>query len=387
MGIKRKIKTFINDSFDRFEIKTSLYHEMLKYKDKRRSSIWKNVHLSKTQENEVLTFYKENYGRIPLMWHRHYTAFTGSFDINYIPELLYIPEFERFMNQNKEYAQVLMDKNFLTQFIKSFDMDVTIPKTICSKTAGVLRDEKFKFASEKQISNTLAEVGRVFIKPTKDSCSGRGCFIADFHAGKDNISGKTVLEVINKLGNDFAIQECIKCHSSIAKIYPGSVNTFRVISYRWKNEIVLMPVIMRIGQGGNYLDNAHAGGMFIAVDNDGSLHKTAFTEFKKEYTVHPDTGVHFEGYRIESFEKVLQAAKSVHQAIPQLGCINWDFTIDESGNPVLIEANCLGGSIWLSQMAHGKGPFGDKTAEILRWLRFMKHLSKSKRAEYKFGYM
>ena len=65
--------------------------------------------------------------------------------------------------------------------------------------------------------------------------------------------------------------------------------------------------------------------------------------------------------------------------------MNWDFTIAADGAPVLIEANVIGGSVWLPQMAHGVGPFGDKTAEVLRWLRFMKSLKPHERPRFAHG--
>jgi hypothetical protein len=120
--------------------------------------------------------------------------------------------------------------------------------------------------------------------------------------------------------------------------------------------------------GGSFTDNASAGGIFVAVDDDGTLHKSAFTEYRKEYTVHPDTDIVFEGQKIEHLDKVIALAKRLQLAIPQVGVVNWDFTIDESGEPVLIEANMKNdvqaGSIWLPQMAHGKGAFGENTASI-----------------------
>ena len=42
-----------------------------------------------------------------------------------------------------------------------------------------------------------------------------------------------------------------------------------------------MPLALRIGQGGSYLDNAHVGGMFIGVNDLGELNEEAFTEFGK----------------------------------------------------------------------------------------------------------
>lgn len=139
------------------------------------------------------------------------------------------------------------------------------------------------------------------------------------------------------------------------------------------------PAIIRIGQGGNYLDNAHAGGIFVAVDDDGTLHETAFTEFRQKFTQHPDTGITFKGWKINGFPDVLRAAERMHEMIPQIGVVNWDFTIDENGSPTLMEGNMRYGSIWLGQMAYGKAIFGDDTAEILQWTRKMRSLKRSQR--------
>ena len=119
--------------------------------------------------------------------------------------------------------------------------------------------------------------------------------------------------------------------------------------------------------------------MFIAVDDDGTLHKTAFTEFKNTFTEHPDTGLKFEGWKIHDFPKVRDAARRMHEAVPQVGVINWDFTIGEDGEAVLMEGNMRSGSIWLIEMAHGKAVFGDDTAEILQWTRRMKTMKLSER--------
>ena len=99
------------------------------------------------------------------------------------------------------------------------------------------------------------------------------------------------------------------------------------------------------------------------------FHKTAFTEFKDEFKEHPDTHLVFEGHQIKNFEKVVESAKRMHAAMPQLGVINWDFTIDKDEVPVLIEANIMKGGIWIFQMAWGCGCFGENTIAILEWLK------------------
>ena len=184
---------------------------------------------------------------------------------------------------------------------------------------------------------------------------------------------------MDRLGNNFVVQEKLKCSESVSKLHPYSVNTFRIITYIWKNKVEFCPVIMRIGRHKSHLDNAHAGGIFIAVNQNGTLHNTAFSEFKEEYKEHPDTHVVFDGYQIKNFDKVLKAAIKMHSAIPQVGIVHWDFTINDKEDPVLIEANITGGSIWLIQMAWGCGPFGDNTKEILQWMREQKKLPIYKR--------
>lgn len=354
-----------------------------KFDDPRRKSIYEKVSLSSEQISEIDKIYIDNYGeKIPYIWHKHFTAFTGKFDPNYFPETLYIPEFEYYMNMNGNYASVLEDKNFLP--LLSSGIGIKTPKTILSCSRGFYYKEDTPL-NKKEATTYISDIGKAFVKPSIGSSSGENCFTVNFKNGTDIISSKSAEQIIDEVGSDFCVQEIIVCSNSIRKIYPHSVNTFRVITYRWKNEICIIPVIMRIGQGGAMVDNAHAGGMFIAVDNNGKLHKTAFTEFKTEYQKHPDTGVIFDGYEIPGFSKVIDCAKKMHANIPQIGSVNWDFTIDETETPVLIEANVMGGSVWLSEMAHGCGPFGDKTSEILRWLKFMNSSSPKERQNYMFG--
>lgn len=381
----RKLKHGVKNKIEKNKISRSRKYEIKKFEDPRRVSIWSQIELNNEQKKAIDDFYGENYGeKIPHTWHRHFTAFTGNFDARYFPELLYIPEFEKFISRHSEYAKVFSDKNMLPMLASS--AGVKTVRSYVTSTKGALRDETYRFITREQAIEKLKNIGDVFIKPTVDSNSGRGCFVANFQNGIDVLSGRTSYDILNGLGKDFAIQERLKCHDSITKIYDGCVNTFRVITYRWRDQVLMFPIIMRIGSGGAYLDNAHAGGMFIALDNDGTMHKTAFTEFKQEFTEHPDSHLQYEGYRIELLPRVIEAAKALHETLPQAGCVNWDFTLDVDGDPVLIEANMVNGSIWLVEMAHGCGAFGENTAEVLRWLRWVKKQPSSQWERYEFGY-
>ena len=381
MNIKRKIRTFISDSTDYILMINSRRHEIKKFKDKRRKDIYSRVYLPMNKKKDIDNLYIKNYGKtIPYVWHKYYTAFTGNFDKYYFPELLYIPEFERFMNNNNSYVEAFSDKNILPMLANV--AGVCMPETIYSCINGLVQDSEHNIVS---LQDVYILEGEYFVKPTVETSSGIGCQVINLKNGNDSITNTKLSKILKLKGDNWVIQKRIKCHDSIEKIYPHSVNTFRIMTYIWKSEICVAPVIMRIGQGGANVDNAHAGGMFIAIDADGSLHDKAFTEFNLTFEEHPDTHLTYKGYKIPLFPNVLKAAIKCHSFIPQVGCINWDFTIDEMGNPILIEANIRGGGIWMFEMAHGTGIFGEKTPEILRWIRKMEHTKKSDRQKFSYG--
>lgn len=379
-----RVKLSLQNCLDRINMNVSMMGIHRKFKEKKRVDIWSKIHLTDEQKREVNDFYKENYGKkVSHIWHRHFTAFTGCFDVKYFPETLYIPKFEHYMNLNKAYNDAFSDKNVLPVFAEK--CGVKIPETVLQRVCGLYRDANGVCIDTKSALEILSDTGEVFIKPTVDSSSGRGCFVANFAGGIDTISKKTVEELLASVGDNVIVQRRVKCHESLQTLYAESVNTFRVMTYRWNESIYFAPAILRIGQGGAFVDNAHAGGMFIAVDKNGRLHETAFTEFKQEFKSHPDTKTVFKDYTIELFPNVLKAAKKMHDMMPQIGVANWDFTIDETGEPVLIEVNINNGSVWLFEMAHGVGAFEERTEEVLGWIRKMDKLPASKRKQFRYG--
>lgn len=361
-----------------------MIHERVKYRSKKTKHIWKAVKLTKDQKRAIDRFYKENYGKkIPYTYHRLFMGFTGNFDEKYIPEMLYAPYLERFCT-DMSYSAVFTDKNMLAVFARG--LNVRMPQNIIMCNRGSYFDKDFHKISKEDAADILHNAGKVFMKVTTESCGGRGCAIGNFVNGMDLNTDRSVLDTISSMGSDFCVQEMIVCHESIRKIYPGSVNTFRIITYMLEGEAYCCPIIMRMGLGGSFTDNASLGGIFIAVDDDGRLHKSAFTEYREEYTIHPDTNVVFANMKVEHVDKMIALAKRMQYAIPQVGVVNWDFTIGEDGEPILIEANMKNevqsGSVWLPQMAHGKGAFGDNTAKVLQYIRKAKRLSFTKRKKF-----
>ncbi len=384
MRFTSRIRPAVIDILDFYKMRIRRKNEIKKFEDPRRKAIYSAVELSNEQREEIDKLYIQNYGeRIPYTWHRHFTAYTGRFDANYFPELLYIPEFEHFMNLKRDVYHALADKSVTSLLAKA--VGIESPRIIVSATGGLLRDESFCQIDAGTAAAILRNIGEVFCKPSIDTSSGIGCRILDIRDGCDTISGERIEDILFDLGTDYLIQERVECHDSIKALHPNSVNTFRIMTYRWKDEIRTPPIIMRIGQGGSFLDNAHAGGMFIGVENNGQLHEAAFTEFKETYTVHPDSKIVFSNYRIPFVPQMIEAAKKMHMAYPDIGVVNWDFTINKKQDPLLIEANLSSGGIWLFEMAHGCGLFKENTPEVLRWMRVMKATKVLDRHRYMYG--
>ena len=199
-------------------------------------------------------------------------------------------------------------------------------------------------------------------------------------------TGKHLNEIID-LNNkeNYVVQEFVKCSHDIAQLYNGCVNTFRIMTYRWKDGFYVMPGVLRIGSGGGEFDNAHAGGMFIAINEEGVLQGNAQTEFMNIYEKHPDSGILFNGYKINGYPKVVDAVLKMHAVIPEIGSIAWDITIDDTDSPLLIEANIRNSGFWIIQCAHACAPFGERQPDILRWIRKMKSLPFTRRKDYAYG--
>ncbi len=385
MALKLGLRKKLNNLLDYRTQRRSFRGEYKKFEDPRRRAIWETVTFTEEQMRRIDELYVSTYGKkIPYTWHRHFTAFTGRFDERYIPESLYIPRFEYYINSERHFVQTFSDKNMLA-LLASQAPDVVLPETYLRCVAGMYQDSDNTPLTREDMIVALSNMGEAFCKPTTDSCSGRGCVVIDMQNGVEQKTQRTAAELLDSLGDNFVIQERLRCHSQVALLHPNSCNTFRIITYRWKDDFYCMPHCMRIGRHGNNVDNAHAGGMFIAISDSGVLHKTAFTEFRETFDIHPDSGIAFGGYCIDGFPKCLEAALALHRAIPQVGAINWDFTLNEENMPVLIEANMHSGGIWLAQMAHGCGVFGERTEEILRWIGKMEKLKPDERRKYAFG--
>ena len=120
-----------------------------------------------------------------------------------------------------------------------------------------------------------------------------------------------------------------------------------------------------MGIAGMRVDNASSGGVDCGVTENGMLQAVAHSKTNGEcYQKHPTSGIKFEGYIIPSYDKVIETVKYMHPQIPHFRLVSWDFTIDEKGDPIFIEANLNCGGLHINQINNGP-LFGEDTKQIL----------------------
>jgi len=347
------------------------YVERRKQKDKRRVNIAKSVKLSSAQKRAIDNFYKENLGKkVKYNWHKLYTAISGKFDYKYLPEYLYTADFT-ILSNNPRYYKALQDKTILPLIVKGSELNVRVPKILFSSSNKLILNENKETITKDELLKKLINLDSFFIKPSIDSNSGKDCFLYKKEFGYCEEDLKRIVDSYN--GN-FLVQEVVENQSDIKKLNPSSLNTFRVTTYLLDGFIYVAPLVLRIGRENKACDNAHAGGLFVAVSNDGEIISDGKTEFNENYEFHPDSKIKLKGYKINNVEKVIKAAKEVASLIPQVGVIDWDFVLDENGNPTLIEGNMFNGGCWLIQMSHGKSLFEENTGRVLQLIRKNTHL-------------
>lgn len=332
----------------------------------KRRHMYKKVEWTEQQQKDFDAFWLMYYGkRISNKWHKIYQSINGQYGVDYIPEILYTTRIEYYLNDYR-YARVLADKSLIETI--ATNSGCVVPETIAICSDGRFYDHKRNVVSRERICRDVKSINHdIVIKPTVNSSSGKNIRFIQ----RDKLTH--IDKELALMGNNFIIQYAINPHPAFSMLNPSSINTLRVMTYILNDEIYHMPIACRMGSNDSKIDNIHAGGLVIGVKDSGQLlpdaYQLGYGDSDRRFTIHPRTNVVFEQVTLPCIERVIKAAYSAHTKLPRIGMVSWDFTVDKNENPVLIEANIKGQSIWFPQIVHGKGAFGDNTIFILELMR------------------
>lgn len=215
-----------------------------------------------------------------------------------------------------------------------------------------------------------SNLDEAIIKPTINSCQGRGVQLFSTEQGKLK-DGTSVEQLLAGYGEDFIIQERVKQHPFLMSLNESSLNTMRILTFRVGNEVKILSTAIRVGGKDSITDNGYGGGFCTGLEKDGTLKPHGYRLTTGEHIDKLQNDMTLEGLKVPHFDKVKAKAKELALTLPYLRIIGWDFTIDEEGEPVFIEMNTLPG-IYIMQLCNGP-VFGDMTDELLRSVSTVKH--------------
>lgn len=293
------------------------------------------------------------YGQKPgKMWLRLYSKDEEGFNPRYIPDNLWFGKIIPYYS-NMMFRRPYEDKNFHDKLFFDLNRPITIGKCI----AGIYFENQGNIISKEHLVDIILEGDNAIMKPSIDSGSGR--LIQFFDKGIDK--REDVYKKIDVLGQNFIVQKIVTQHEKIDAINPKSLNTIRVITFLFGNEVHILSSIFRMGAGNSRVDNVSAGGLQINIDSQGCLVKEAMDTDRNKYESHPNSKVKFEGYELPGYKKILDTISVQHKKLPHFKIIGWDFAVDQNEEPVFIEYNTCPDQ---NQMT-ARPTFGDLTEKVL----------------------
>lgn len=246
-------------------------------------------------------------------------------------------------HQSKSTVGVLRDKLFFGLVAES--LGISTPDNI-----GIIQNGQL-FKIKDKTTETLIDFFNgesaldIFVKDIDGECAD-GVFHIVYKNCNLSVNGEDcdIEHLLSRLADKrYVVQNTIKQHPDVSKIFGKSLNTIRVATVKdnKRGEIVVLPPLLRIGRGDSSVDNWAVGGIAVGIDTDHhTLKKYGFYKpgFGTKVTSHPDTGVEFDGYKIPYIKESIALVKNFHKYFKDVHSIGWDIAITEDG-PMIIEGN------------------------------------------------
>lgn len=234
------------------------------------------------------------------------------------------------LNYNKGLTSqicLLRDKYMFYKYMQGNSLPVP-------EVFGIIREGKlYSVNLIEQSWEVLKEEKDYFVKDIDGECASFVKHISTFEEFEN------ILPRIKS--GTYILQKAICQSQEMNKLYPNSINTLRIVTVKSGGEIKVLSSLLRVGTSatGN-VDNWAVGGLIIGIQSNGTLKKYGFYKprYGKKTTIHPDSGIVFEGYRISMLQEAYDLAVKAHKFFYNIDAIGWDVALTESG-PVFIEGN------------------------------------------------
>ena len=304
------------------------------------------------------------------IYYRCFSHYAGK-NPHIIPANLCVQIVEPILNPVR-YRDYYSDKNIYGKMYSS----EMLPKTYLRRMNGIYMDEEYNVLQTidaQQLFELLKGVEKFIIKPSIDSESGRGVSLyrqTDRQTEYIDQDGTlfSLENVIKAYGDNFIIQACLSQSPFISQFNFSSINTIRMVAYRsvTDNTVHITNAILRIGAAKAVVDNAHAGGKFVGINDDGSLGKYACDFLGRKSDSFNCIDFSKNQFIIPNYDLIKEFGKKVANEIPHHRLIALDIALDENNTPSLIEYNVGGFGYWLFQFV-GQNIFNDRMPEVIEY--------------------
>jgi len=146
-------------------------------------------------------------------------------------------------------------------------------------------------------------------------------------------------------GDGLLIERCIKPHPYARAIFPGAINTVRIMTATDPDngEIFILGAAHRFATMLSApTDNRKKGGIVSAIEPESGVLSAAIGvgagNRRLVHRVHPETGGSIENVVVPHWQAVKDAAFVLARTFPELVLVGWDLAVAEDG-PVVIEGN------------------------------------------------
>ncbi len=341
---------------------TKIYHDLY------HTMVSKSPELGKKAEGEEAWLERwRRYDRnLSPLAYRIFSRFIGN-DLNIMPMELCMSLVEPILTP-AEYLPYYSDKN---SFGKIFH-GIKMPYVYARNIRGFFFDNDYNRLEKDPLSELLQRKVEGFVlKPSLEE-SGRGVKLFRYDHGQYISNDHTVfsLDLLNDVyKQDYLIQECVSQGAFNACFNPTSVNTIRMATYRdvKTGEVRYLRAVMRIGKNGMEVDNSHAGGSFVGIDDNGVLGKYLCNQWGERVEVFNGIDFRNNTFKVPDYENIKQFAIKVGEKVAHHDLVAMDIAIDAENRPQLIEINVGGFSGKLFQLTSGT-VFGDHTDEVMEYV-------------------
>ena len=188
-------------------------------------------------------------------------------------------------------------------------------------------------ADDTQLAAFLEGRDRVVTKDPR-GVGGNGISVRDVSGLKDVAALRAELVA----ANETLVEEVIVQHPEMARLYPKSVNSIRMVTYLDPDgKVHVISAALKVGNGGA-IDNFSNGGMYTMLDEQGRAMHPAADEAGRSYAKHPITGVDITGYQVPLYSDALALVDRVARRVPVMPYIGWDVAITPE-RAIVIEGN------------------------------------------------